>query len=369
MISLFKPLTSKQTRKTIKPNGPSSPKQHGGIGYIWIPERVERNKFVETCFRTTKVSFVTEDGQVYNNVSIDKVAINHIEFPDENRTLGSPVVYMVIPFHDQPVILGVYNSLDEFSKLEEKQFNLERITSTGSVRISGKGKTGELFISVNQYDNNSSDQTDLQEDEQPNPQVLGGKIYIDVQNDSGTAELNVNVKGSLNIVTENKTTIKNAKELEFEVRDEVEDPDNDLAGVTTKLSVKNGEITFKIVTLDEEGNETEDLKTVLTYSRKVGLSFIDEFGNKLITTEDQVQVLGAKQVLGEGKEPLVLGSTFKQEIEKEKARVTGIINALKNSPTVPQDGGAAYKAAIASAVSVLQEPDYSKILSEKSTTD
>lgn len=70
--------------------------------------------------------------------------------------------------------------------------------------------------------------------------------------------------------------------------------------------------------------------------------------------------------LNEGSHTAVFGDTLKQELDKMSARIDGIINALKNSPTAVQDGGATYKAAIAGALSAItQKENFSQIENDK----
>ena len=323
---------------SIGQNGVPFPKNYGGIGYIYIPSDVERQKFISTCYNITKVSFVTEDGQIYHNVPIDKVAIKEVIFPSDDRKLGSPIVWMNIPFKDSPVVIGVYNALDEFQKLEEDQFALEKITSTGMVKISGKGKTGELFIYVNNF-SSTGNTLDLQDDQLESlpsrQQIEGGKIFIDVQNDGGTAEVNLNVKGKINIVTEDTTYIKNANEFLLEVRDEELDPNNGLTNVTTKISFKNGILDFKIVTLDDQGNETKDGIIELNYTRGTGLNYVDEFNNQIITNKDQVQITSKKFLLNGGAEAMLLGNTWKKLMDNFIDTVSQITVTTSEGPSGP----------------------------------
>ncbi|MGL4986628.1 MAG: hypothetical protein ACRC5H_05750, partial [Treponemataceae bacterium] len=55
---------------------------------------------------------------------------------------------------------------------------------------------------------------------------------------------------------------------------------------------------------------------------------------------------GTVEINGKQKGGVVIAQELKTNLDKMTARIDGIINALKTSPTVPQDGGAAYKAAI-----------------------
>ena len=70
--------------------------------------------------------------------------------------------------------------------------------------------------------------------------------------------------------------------------------------------------------------------------------------------------------INEGSHTTIFGDTLHQELDKMSARIDGIINALKNSPTAVQDGGATYKAAIAGALSAItQKENFDQIENDK----
>lgn len=63
---------------------------------------------------------------------------------------------------------------------------------------------------------------------------------------------------------------------------------------------------------------------------------------------------------------VIVASELKNQLAKLTARVDAVYNALKNSPTAAQDGGAAYKGAISTALAaVTQKEDFSNIESDK----
>lgn len=62
---------------------------------------------------------------------------------------------------------------------------------------------------------------------------------------------------------------------------------------------------------------------------------------------------------------LVKGMELKTQLDKMSARIDGIADALKNSATAAQDGGAVYKAAIVAAIAGLDKEDFANIESEK----
>lgn len=75
---------------------------------------------------------------------------------------------------------------------------------------------------------------------------------------------------------------------------------------------------------------------------------------------------GTTEVNGTQNGGVVIGSELKKQLSAMTARVDAIYNALQKSPTTAQDGGAAYKSAIVTALSaVTQKEDFSNIESDK----
>jgi phage gp45-like len=75
---------------------------------------------------------------------------------------------------------------------------------------------------------------------------------------------------------------------------------------------------------------------------------------------------GTVELFGTDAGGIVKAQELKTQLDKLTARVDGIIDALKNSATAAQDGGAAYKAQITVMLSTLvNKEDFSNIESEK----
>lgn len=66
-----------------------------------------------------------------------------------------------------------------------------------------------------------------------------------------------------------------------------------------------------------------------------------------------------------GSETTANATELQKQLNKCKARIDTIINALKSSAVAPQDGGATYKTNITAALSGLTAEDYSKIIDNK----
>ena len=84
-------------------------------------------------------------------------------------------------------------------------------------------------------------------------------------------------------------------------------------------------------------------------------------GGWVICRED-----GTVELFGKNLGGIIKVDELKSQLAKLTARVDGIINALKNSPTTMNDGAAAYKAAIVTALNLLvNKEDFSSIASDK----
>jgi phage gp45-like len=84
-------------------------------------------------------------------------------------------------------------------------------------------------------------------------------------------------------------------------------------------------------------------------------------GGWIVTRDD-----GTVELFGKDYGGLIKVNELKSQLAKLTARVDGIIQALQNAPTASQDGGAAYKAGIATALNALSnKEDFSGIASDK----
>ena len=75
---------------------------------------------------------------------------------------------------------------------------------------------------------------------------------------------------------------------------------------------------------------------------------------------------GTVELFGKDLGGIIKVDELKSQLAKLTARVDGIMNALKNSPTVAQDGGSSYKASIVGVLSAIaSKEDFSSIASDK----
>jgi phage gp45-like len=84
-------------------------------------------------------------------------------------------------------------------------------------------------------------------------------------------------------------------------------------------------------------------------------------GGFIVTREN-----GTVELFGTDAGGVVKAKELKSQLDKLTVRVDGIIDALKNSQTAAQDGGATYKGQIAAVLSALiNKEDFSNLESEK----
>jgi hypothetical protein len=166
-----------------------------GVCYVIIPGNVDRGLYIKNCYRRGIISVQFEDGGHLDNVPVCIDILQWIEFPSDIEKLGSGLLYVNERTHNKPIIVGRLLKNDEAISLSENEFKFEKTTDNGNVIISGKGDSGNLFISVYGKGN------------------YGGKMYVNIKNDSDKAEFNLSLNGQINIDTQ-KINIGKVKSMQ-----------------------------------------------------------------------------------------------------------------------------------------------------------
>ena len=158
-------------------------------GYIIIPDNIDRGKFIEQCLRKERFSILVEGGGGFlHNCYITKSALRDISFPKHNERLGSAVVFFTEPFGGKAVITGVV-SKDDQTSINKEEILVFKKTKDGNYALISVDGNGQVNIDV-----------------------IGtrgtGKLNINVRNDSYDAEVNLKVRGKINLYYEGDTTLK-----------------------------------------------------------------------------------------------------------------------------------------------------------------
>lgn len=292
-----------------------------GLGYITIPIGIDRDLYIQTCYRKERVAIQLDGGgSVINNCYISRSTLQEIIFPDEINQLGSCVAFICLKHHNLPIIVAVVSKPDETQLLEEKAFKKSVATKEANVSIEGKGKSGELFINV---ESNSENE---------------GSIYITLKSKNNTSKFELKCFGEVNIYSEGKTTLKALKNVNLQ-KIRIEDQE---------------EIISSEVILSDDGFEIRD-----------------SFNNTINSDSDgAINVFPSLRCnLFEGSEPLPKGDTLKTELEKMKNRIDIIINTLDGA-TAASATASAYALFVKAGLAAITEvEDFDDMNSDKSFTD
>ena len=266
------------------------------VGYIVIPDDVDRDRYIETCLRKERVDIYVEGGGYIQQCHIDKNVLQNIYFPEKGE-LGSAIVYVTPQFHNIPIVVGSISKGDESQLLEVNSFKKVVKFQDNTVSIVGKGKTGELFINVeSEY-----------EDE--------GNVFVTLRNKNKSSKFNLKCFGDINIYSEGKTYLKTLSDIDLKV-----------------IEVENGEeITVSELLLDSSG-----------------FKLVDKEGNEIASdNEGNVNIKPTTKCnLFEGNSPLVKGDELKEQLELLSARLDDLWDTISGAPIVPGDGGASIKTSV-----------------------
>lgn len=166
------------------------------IGYIAIPSEVDRDSYIQSCFRRNKVSVYIEGGCFINDIYITNEALQNISFPEEIQQKGTQVVINTIGINGAPIIIGTLPTSDESPTWEEDIFRFRKVIENISMYIEVNPKKKRLNMTVN-----SDEPTEL------------------VIENTGCKEGKVSIvsSGEVEIKTDKKTTVKSFDTLEQEI--------------------------------------------------------------------------------------------------------------------------------------------------------
>lgn len=267
-----------------------------GVGYVIIPSNVEREEFVDVCYKTNTLSILTEGSMVFHNVLVDVDAMQSVEFPEEESPYGTPVIWASLNT-GQVFVVGVLIKKGQISKSQdEKSMRIIRADEKGSVSMNFDGVRHQIDLNVNSIDGAS-------------------RLNIVATDPKGESLIDFKVGGNFQLFVSNTISFYTNKK-------------------------------FEIVIFDEEVKEE---RTKFLYVFQEGFTYEDEFGNKLLINKDFMRIqhnsgktfeinesaisLGSET---SSAEKAVLGDTLKSildELFDEIAKLT--VNTPLGPSTVP----------------------------------
>lgn len=240
-----------------------------GVGFVIIPNNVDIKSYKEDVYRSGRVSIYGGYGHSnFYNILIDREVLQRIVFPTETGKMGSPVVWINLPKHNEPIIIASLKYDEDFKSLSEFRSRTTRGTEGNLVDLDLDGKRGKASLNI-VGNNNSKGELE---------------ITINSVNNNGLLKLIVNGK----ILEKSSDAVIRISEKQM----------------VNSVVNKKGIMVSKLE-LNSEAPER--------------FYFEDEFGNKITSSEDQFNVRADKSKkinFGDGKEPLVLAQTLKDILDE-----------------------------------------------------
>jgi len=308
-------------------NRPLGHRDHCGIGNVILPLDQDREIYMQRCLRTSTISIALENGGVAHRVIVAKHILKDVDFPPDSKTLGSQVIWLNKPGNNQPMIIGLFDKSDEITIVDPNQDNIGGSSTSASAQVIIDKKKGIIIINANSF---------LQNQDNQSGESVGGDIYIISTNANQNSTLNVEISGSVNVTTQDFSY--NGKSFSLNIQDP---------------SVDNA-------------------VTSISYVKGQGLTYVDEFNNQINVTQGKFQIVPSGSLnIGQGKEPIPLGTTLQSQIEKTNNLLQSLLNVIEGA-SIPEPGNgspSALQTALKAAVGSQTLGDFSNILSKIANTD
>lgn len=247
--------------------GIQKPKDGGetaGVGFVVVPEGIDRGMYIENCYRTNTLTINGGRGYGYfNDVNVDSEVMQTIEFPVDEDNRGTPVVWVKDSITRLPVIIASLRKKGDYYALNEKQYRVQRGDDDKSVEVFIDGNTSSLQINMIGSDNSPSD------------------LNIKLNSENKDSVFTINCDNEINLVAEKAVNVISNESVDVKVK--------------------------------EEG----EVKAKFNYTLGLGFEYSDEFGNTVKCIDGSVTITSSEINHNSGKEPMVLGETL-----------TGILNDL-----------------------------------------
>jgi len=254
----------------------------GGVGYVVVPDENEREEYINDCYSTHRLTMQGGRGYgFFNNVLCPEQVISNIHFPHEGD-LGTPVIWIKDGVSGLPVIVAYLTKEGDGFSMGKNQYRL--------VRGNGSSKTVEFFM--------NGEESLLQ------ISLLGDKdspsnLQIKINSENEDSLVDIYCDNQLNITSDKEINISTSGSLNLSVTEE---------GVT-KGSIK--------------------------YVLGEGLTYIDEFDNKITALNNEIKLESKSINLGSGKQPLVLGNSLNELLGELIDTISTMVLAVSLPTAVP----------------------------------
>lgn len=236
-----------------------------GIAYVCIPSNIKREDYITGCIRSGKLGLFFDTGDFVWDVPVDTDKLERVIFPEKYGDLGSMVVWVNVPKHNVPIVIGIISKDDDFHSYEYGQTTLEKDSSAGSASVVVDEK-GQILITAKSFDPESA------------PRIITRLGSFDIPGDFQTTIFGVKADYVIGSVYQSAT-----KDFTWVVQDQAID----------------------------------ELQSSITFKKGEGYTYLDEFEN-LLKMEDQKMTLDSPEILhgANATESAVKGDTLESLLEQ-----------------------------------------------------
>lgn len=317
-----------------------------GFGFIVIPPGIDRDSFIETCYREEKVTLATDNGLVINKCYITSETLQKINFPQKVNERGSSVTFISCEFQNKPIIIGCIGSDDSSNLLSEGMYRIRKRLNGTEVLVQLDPKTNSIVVGLTAKKDSK------------------GKVFI-TSKGSEDCEINLESSGVVNVKSDKEVNVTSYGSISAKVVDVAEGKQEDLYSINMDLE------EFSVI------RKNQDEESFLKINVK-GVDISWDKGKEVLSLKkDSVQITTEKTFkINGGREAIPLSDTLIEKIDMVQKNMDILVSAIQAGmnaaiPTpgpASDQGKAAFSAAYTTASSI-QKVDFSAIKSKVSFTD
>jgi hypothetical protein len=123
-----------------------------GVGFVIIPDNLDVDEYKKDVYQTGRVSINGGYGHSnFYNILVDREVIQRIKFPKKAGELGSPVVWLNIPKHNEPIVIACLKYDEDYFSISENRRRLTETYKDNIVDLDLDAKNGRIKISGSSF--------------------------------------------------------------------------------------------------------------------------------------------------------------------------------------------------------------------------
>lgn len=287
------------------------------VGYIMIPKEVDRDGFIETCYRTNRVCVLVEGGLFKTDVYITNEAIQNISFPEKAGEKGTQVVIASGAFRNQPIIVGTVQGNDETPNWSEEIIRFRKSHESTTTMFCMDPKHKEFNINI------------IETKEPVKFTILAGG--------NTEHEIKIQSSGEIEVIASKKVKVLGFDTIEAQIIDvtkEAKDPGKEIKKVTMNQDkfeiIRNVQDKQSQFVIDDQKiamNFNNEKESIVMNENNIVISF-DEAKEQIQLAQNLIKLLtGAKVEINGAAEPLTLANTLIQLLNNVQTQVTTLKQA------------------------------------------